>query len=294
MPNPPDSTTIAYRTLQLPELQLFYREAGDPAAPMLLLLHGFPTSSHMFRDLLPRLADRYHVVAPDLPGFGFSGAPAADTFNYTFAHLTEIIEQFVDRIGLQRYALYMFDYGGPVALRLALRHPERVTGLIVQNANAYLEGLADSGWAPIKAYWQDPSPAKREALRAFLTTDLTRFQYHHGVTEAERRIAPEAIALDAALLARPQSADIQLDLFRDYQTNVALYPQFQDYLRTHRPPTLVVWGRNDPFFLTAGVESLRRDTPRTEVVYYDTGHFALETHAREIAGEIRRFLAATV
>lgn len=281
---------VSFKSLPLPELNIFYRESGDPQAPSVLLLHGFPTSSHMFRNLIPELAEDYHVIAPDLPGFGFSGAPDHKSFQYTFDHLAEVMSQFLEKLGLQKFAVYVFDYGAPVGFRLALKYPERITALISQNGNAYEEGLSE-GWAPIRAYWENPTRENRDALRTFYTEELTRFQYVHGVANAEIRIAPEAIALDQALLDRPQSADIQLDLFGDYQNNVKLYPKFQEYLRAHRPPTLAVWGKNDPFFLPAGAEAYRRDNPDAKVVFYDTGHFALETHAVEIGREIRSFLA---
>lgn len=280
---------IAHKTIRVQDVDIFYREAGAPDAPAVLLLHGFPTSSHMFRNLLPLLADRYRVVAPDLPGFGFSGVPARADFAYTFEHLAEIIGAFTEAVGLASYALYVFDYGAPVGLRLALAHPERITALISQNGNAYEEGLSE-GWNPIQRYWQQPTAGNREALRAQLTYEATRWQYTHGVADP-MRIAPEAPALDFALLSRPGNDEIQLDLFGDYQTNVALYPSFQSYFRTHRPPTLAVWGRHDPFFLPAGAEAYRRDNPAAEVHLLNTGHFALETHAAEIAELMRDFLA---
>ncbi len=280
--------TLTYRTASVDGLSVFYREAGDPKAPSLLLLHGFPTSSHMYRELIPALADRYHLVAPDLPGFGYTDAPDRRTFTYSFDRLAEVIDRFTEVIGLRSYALYVFDYGAPVGFRLALRHPRRITALISQNGNAYVEGLSE-GWYPIQTYWKDPSPENRDALRAFLKPEATRWQYEHGVPTPER-LAPDAWTLDSALLARPGNAEIQLDLFGDYQSNVALYPKFQDYIRTHRPPLLAVWGKNDPFFLPAGAEAFKRDNPNAEVHFYDTGHFALETHYGEIAGAIREFL----
>jgi pimeloyl-ACP methyl ester carboxylesterase len=282
--------SISYRTAQVNSFKVFYREAGDPEAPTLLLLHGFPTSSHMFRNLIPELAGVYHIIAPDLPGFGFSDLPDHKSFAYTFDHLAEVIGQFTEGLGLSEFAIYVFDYGAPVGFRLMLRYPDKITAIISQNGNAYEEGLSD-GWAPIRAYWEDPSQKNREALRSLCTEEMTRFQYTHGVENAESRIAPEAIALDQALLDRPQSAEIQLDLFGDYKSNVTLYPKFQEYFRTYRRPTLAVWGKNDPFFLPAGAEAFKRDNPNTKVVFYDTGHFALETHAAEIGAEIRSFLA---
>jgi len=268
--------------------KIFYREAGAHTAPAILLLHGFPTSSHMFRNIIPVLAERYHVVAPDLPGFGFSDAPDRNQFRYSFENLARVIDGFTQVIGLERYAIYVFDYGAPVGLRLALEHPERITAIISQNGNAYEEGLSQ-GWNPIQKYWQDPSAENRAALRGFLTPETTRFQYLHGVQD-EKLVAPEAYTLDSVLLARPGNDEIQLDLFLDYASNVALYPRFQEYFRAKRPPLLAVWGKNDPFFLPPGAEAFKRDIPAAEVRFYDTGHFALETHHREIAEAIINFL----
>jgi pimeloyl-ACP methyl ester carboxylesterase len=281
-----------YKTVQIDGLKLFYREAGSPAAPALLLLHGFPTSSHMFRDLIPALADRYHVVAPDYPGFGYSDFPDRDKFQYGFAAYAEIVDKFTQAIGLHRYALYIQDYGAPVGLRLALRAPERVTALIVQNGNAYDEGLSEA-WAPIKAYWREPTGANRDKLRGFLTLEGTRSQYTTGLSDTQvALISPDSWTLDWSLLNRPGNIDLQLDLFGDYQTNVALYQRFQAFFREHRPPTLIVWGRNDPFFTVAGAQAYRRDLPHAELHLLDAGHFALETHGAEIAANIRRFLPA--
>jgi pimeloyl-ACP methyl ester carboxylesterase len=285
------TASISFKTAQVNGFKVFYREAGDPQASAVLLLHGFPTSSHMFRNLIPQLAGDYHVVAPDLPGFGFSDAPDHKTFQYTFDHLAEVIGDFVEQIGLKRFAVYVFDYGAPVGFRLALRYPDRISGLISQNGNAYVEGLS-ADWAPVRAYWENPTQQNRDVLRTLSSLETTRWQYHHGVTNAEERVAPEAIVLDQALLDRPQSAEIQLDLIGDYKSNVALYPKFQEFFRTHRPPTLAVWGKNDPFFLPAGAEAFGRDNPSAKVVFYDTGHFALETHAAEIGAEIRDFLSS--
>lgn len=268
--------------------KLFYREAGSKTAPAILLLHGFPTSSHMFRNLIPTLADRYHVVAPDLPGFGFSDAPDRKQFRYTFEHLAKVIAGFTEAIGLERFAIYVFDYGAPVGLRLALAHPGRITAIISQNGNAYEEGLSD-GWNPIQKYWKEPNAENRAALREFLKPAATEWQYSHGVKDATL-LAPEAYQLDSALLARTGNDEIQLDLFLDYASNVALYPKFQEYFRTKRPPVLAVWGTNDPFFLPPGAEAFKRDNPTAEVHFYDTGHFALETHVQEIATAIRDFL----
>ncbi|MBY0276809.1 alpha/beta hydrolase [Candidatus Binatia bacterium] len=277
-----------YRHATIDGVKIFYREAGRHDAPAVLLLHGFPTSSHMFRDLIPRLADRYHVIAPDLPGFGFSDAPSRASFTYTFANLARIVGRFTEVVGLDRYALYVFDYGAPIGFRLATAHPERVTAIVSQNGNAYAEGLSE-GWNPIQRYWQEPSEANRVALRALLAPEATRWQYVHGVADPTT-VAPEAYTLDAALLARPGNDEIQLDLFLDYASNVALYPTFQAYLRSAQPPLLAVWGRNDPFFLPAGAEAFRRDDPNAEVRLVEAGHFALETHGEEIAGAIREFL----
>src|SRR5262245_55754178 len=281
---------VSYKTAHVNGFKVFYREAGDAKAPTVLLLHGFPTSSHMFRNLIPELAGDYHIVAPDLPGFGFSDLPDHKSFAYTFDHLAEIIGEFTQGLGLGEFAIYVFDYGAPVGFRLMLKYPEKIRAIISQNGNAYEEGLSD-GWAPIRTYWEDASQKNREALRSLCTEEMTRLQYTHGVENAESRIAPEAIALDQAFLDRPQSAEIQLDLFGDYKSNVALYPKFQEYFRTYRRPTLAVWGKNDPFFLPAGAEAYKRDNPNAKVVFYDTGHFALETHAAEIGAEIRSFLA---
>ncbi|HEX7289222.1 MAG TPA: alpha/beta hydrolase [Candidatus Angelobacter sp.] len=277
-----------YRYTTVDGNKVFYREAGSPAAPAILLLHGFPTSSHMFRNIIPALAERYHVIAPDLPGFGFSDAPDRKQFRYSFENLARVIDRFTEEIGLARYAVYVFDYGAPVGLRLALAHPERITAIISQNGNAYEEGLSQ-GWNPIQKYWQDPSEDNRAALRGFLTPEATRSQYLHGVQDGTL-VAPEAYTLDSVLLARPGNDEIQLDLFLDYSSNVALYPRFQEYFRAQRPPLLAVWGKNDPFFLPPGAEAFKRDIPAAEVRFYDTGHFALETHAKEIAGAIISFL----
>jgi pimeloyl-ACP methyl ester carboxylesterase len=281
-------TKVQFRSADVDGLNIFYREAGEKGAPALLLLHGFPSSSHMFRDLIPLLADRFHVVAPDLPGFGQSGMPSRDTFAYSFDHLAEIIGRFTEVIGLARFAVYVFDYGAPTGFRIAVKHPERITAIISQNGNAYEEGLSE-GWTPIRAYWQEPSQANREALRAFLTPQTTHWQYTHGVTD-ETAVSPDGQSLDNFYLARPGSDEVQLDLFGDYRSNVALYPTFQKYFRTHKPPFLAVWGKNDPFFLPAGAEAFKRDIPDAVIRFFDTGHFALETHAEEIAAAIRDFL----
>jgi len=278
---------MKYKRAHIHGCAIFYRETGNPDAPALLLLHGFPTSSHMFRDLMPRLADHYHVVAPDLPGFGFSDAPPRAEFKYTFDNLASVIGAFAAKIGLLRYALYVFDYGAPVGFRIALAHPERITAIISQNGNAYEEGLSQ-GWNPIQRYWRELIPENRAALRDFLKPETTKWQYTHGVAD-ETLVAPESYTLDAALMARPGNDEIQLDLFLDYANNVALYPKFQAYFRAQRPPLLAVWGKNDPFFLTAGAEAFKRDIPKARVKFYDTGHFALETHCGAIADAILSF-----
>jgi pimeloyl-ACP methyl ester carboxylesterase len=280
---------MRYRFVNVDGVKIFCREAGADTSPALLLLHGFPTSSHMFRDLIPALADDYHVVAPDLPGFGFSAAPERAQFRYTFDHLADVIDGFTTVARLARYAIYVFDYGAPVGFRLATRHPERITAIISQNGNAYEDGLS-GGWNPIQRYWKEPTSENRAALREFLTPEMTKWQYTHGVPD-ESLVAPESYTLDSALLARPGNDEVQLDLFLDYASNVALYPRFQEYFRTHRPPLLAVWGKNDPFFLPSGAEAFKRDIPGAVVRFFDTGHFALETHAPEIAAAIRDFLA---
>jgi pimeloyl-ACP methyl ester carboxylesterase len=285
-------TAIRYRTADVDGLKIFYRESGAADAPVLLLLHGFPSASHMFRDLIPLLADRYRIIAPDLPGFGQSDMPPRSNFTYTFDRVADVIDRFTETIGLKRFAIYVFDYGAPTGFRIAARHPERITAIVSQNGNAYEEGLSD-GWTPIRAYWQDRSQANRDALRAFLAPDTTHWQYSHGVADAAA-ISPDGWSLDNFYLARPGADDIQLDLFGDYKSNVARYPAFQDYFRTRKPPFLAVWGKNDPFFLPAGAEAFRRDIPDADIRFFDTGHFALETHAAEIAAAIREFLARHV
>jgi len=280
---------IHYRTAAVGDHQIFYREAGDPNQTSLLLLHGFPSSSHMFRNLIPLLSDRFHIVAPDLPGFGFSQSPPRSQFKYTFDNLATVIEAFTEVVRLQRYALYVFDYGAPVGYRLAMRRPDRVTAIVSQNGNAYKEGLSNA-WDPIRRYWAEPTTKNREVVRdALLTFEGTRWQYTHGVANPEM-IAPESYTLDAALLERPGNKDIQLDLFLDYASNLTLYPVFQKYFSDAKPPLLAIWGKHDPFFIPAGAEAYRRDNPNAVVEFLDTGHFALETHFEKIAGEIVRLM----
>jgi pimeloyl-ACP methyl ester carboxylesterase/alkylhydroperoxidase family enzyme len=292
------SVPATYQTVSIPDrrtsssLKLFYREAGAKDDPVVLLLHGFPSSSHQYRGLIDRLSDKYRVIAPDLPGFGFSDAPDAKTFAYTFEHLAKIIESFTDTLNLTRYALYVFDYGAPVGFRLAASHPERVAALISQNGNAYEEGLSD-GWNPIRAYWENANEENRNNLRAFLQAGTTQFQYQHGEADTTR-IAPESYTLDQHFLDRAGNDEIQLDLFGDYKSNVAAYPKFHEYFRIHKPAMLAVWGKNDPFFLPAGAEAFRRDIPDAEIRLVDAGHFPLEAHLDQVALIIRAFLARTL
>ncbi|WP_027817728.1 alpha/beta fold hydrolase [Paraburkholderia bannensis] len=280
-------TRITYQTADVDGFEVFYRESGDRSNPTLLLLHGFPSSSHMYRDLIPLLAERFHVVAPDLPGFGLSAQPPRAQFAYTFDNLAKVIGRFTEVIGLERYALYVFDYGAPTGFRVAMAHPERVSAIISQNGNAYEEGLSE-GWNPIQRYWQAPSDANRQALRELLTPASIRWQYEHGVGDTTQ-ISPDGYGLDTLYIARPERDEVQLDLFLDYASNVELYPAFQAYFRAHQPPLLAIWGKNDPFFLPPGAEAYKRDLPNADVRFLDTGHFALETHAREIADAIIEF-----
>lgn len=281
----------SYRTENVGNVDVFYREAGPADAPVILLLHGFPTSSHMFRDLIPELADRYRVIAPDLPGFGLTKTPPRGQFAYSFDALADVIGGFVDARGLRRYALYIFDYGAPTGLRLAMQHPKRVTAIVTQNGNAYGEGLSEA-WEPWQAYWREPTPERREATRASLSDQAIRFQHEHGAPAG--LVSPDAYMLDTFYMHRPDAHEIQLDLILSYRTNVALYPEFQAYLRTHRPPVLAVWGKHDAFFLPRGAEAYKKDVPDAEVHLLDAGHFALDTHHREIAALVGEFLTRKV
>jgi pimeloyl-ACP methyl ester carboxylesterase len=281
--------TVQYRTIDVDGLPIFYRSAGPADAPAILLLHGFPTSSHMFRNFIPVLADRFRLIAPDLPGFGRSAQPDRSDFAYTFEHLAEVIGRFTEAVGLERFALYIFDYGAPVGLRLASAHPERISAIVSQNGNAYVEGLSEA-FDPVRAYWADPSPSRRDALRVLLQPETTWFQYQHGVDDPSL-ISPDGPALDNHYLSRPGNADVQLDLMRDYRSNISAYPSFQAYLRTRQPPLLAIWGMRDPFFRPEGAEAFLRDVPNATVRFLETGHFALETHAREIAHEVSAFLS---
>lgn len=282
--------TVQFKTADVDGLKLFYREAGDPALPTVLLLHGFPSASHMFRDLIPELAGQFHVVAPDLPGFGMTEQPARDQFGYNFENITNVIDRFTEVLGLDKFAIYVFDYGAPVGFRIAVKHPERITAIVTQNGNTYVEGVSEA-FAPVQAYWNEPTQANRDALRGFLAPETTLFQYTHGVADPEI-VSPDGRNLDDFYLARPGNDEIQLDLLLDYQNNVALYETIQAYLRTHQPPLLAIWGRNDPFFIPAGAEAFKRDLPAADIRFVESGHFALETHAAEIGAAMREFLAA--
>lgn len=281
-----------YRTTEIDGLKIFYREAGDPKNPALLLLHGFPASSFMFRELIERLSDTFHLIAPDYPGFGYSEAPPRRTFGYTFDHLADVVEKFADHIGLGRYALYMQDFGGPVGFRLASRRPDRVSFLIVQNANAYVEGLPDSFWAPARALWKDPSPENFQIIRdAAMSSDALAWNYTHGVADAAR-VSPDSWIIQEALLARPDAKEIMLDLLYDYRTNLDRYPEWHAYFQKHQPPTLVVWGKNDIIFPDTGAYPYRDDLKQIDFNILDTGHFALEDQGDVIANHIRRFAAS--
>lgn len=281
--------TTHFRTADVDGTDIFYREAGDRTRPTLLLLHGFPTASHMFRDLIPELASRYHVIAPDLPGFGQSAMKPRDQFAYTFDNIAHVIDRFTEILGLSTFAIYIFDYGAPVGLRIAAKHPERITAIITQNGNSYLEGVSEA-FNPVQAYWANPTEANRAALRGFLAPQTTLFQYTHGVADPSL-VSPDGRTLDDAYLARPGNDEIQLDLLLDYASNVAAYGDFQAYFRVHQPPLLAVWGKNDPFFIPQGAEAFRRDLPNADIRFFDTGHFALETHARAIGAAIGEFLS---
>jgi pimeloyl-ACP methyl ester carboxylesterase len=279
---------VSFQKVDVDGFDIFFREAGPRAAPVILLLHGFPSAGHMFRDLIPRLSDQFRVIAPDLPGFGQSDMPERTKFSYTFDNIAGVIDRFTEVMGLGRFAIYVFDYGAPIGFRLAMRHPRRIAAIISQNGNAYEEGLSD-GWNPIRAYWIEPSGANRKALQAFLSPETTFWQYTHGVSDTTL-VSPDGFSLDNFYLARPGADEVQLDLFGDYKSNVALYPEFQSYFRKYNPPFLAAWGKNDPFFLPAGAEAFKRDMPNANVLLFDTGHFALETHAAEIAAAIHDFL----
>lgn len=283
-----ETNQVHYRNLKVNGLNVFYREAGPKDAPVVLLLHGYPTSSHMFRNLIPILSKQYHVIAPDLPGYGYTDAPDHTQFQYTFDNLAHTMQGFIDELGLKRFALYVFDYGAPTGYRLALANPEKITGIISQNGNAYEEGLSKE-WGGMQKYWADASAANRDALREFVLEHMTKFQYFHGVADTSL-IAPESYTMDQHFLDRPGNVEIQLDLMLDYRTNVALYPKFQAYFRDRKPPILAVWGNKDPFFLPAGAEGYKKDNPNAIVKFYGTGHFALETHANEIGQDILDFL----
>jgi len=280
--------SVSIHKVEADGVRVFYREAGDPSAPVVLLLHGFPASSFMFRELMPRLADKYRVLAPDLPGFGFTEVSAERKYVYSFDQLAKTIDAFTEALNIKRYAIYVFDYGAPTGFRLAAAHPERVTAIVSQNGNAYEEGLGDA-WAPIRQYWASPTAENRATIAtAILNLEGTRWQYTHGVKDPDS-VAPESYTLDNALLERPGNKDIQLDLFLDYASNVKLYPKFQEYFRKSKPPLLAIWGKNDPFFIPPGAKAFRKDIPSAKVQFLDTGHFALETHVAEIAAAMKEF-----
>ncbi len=279
---------IHYGYKKVDNVNVFYREAGDPASPTLVMLHGFAGSSFMFRDLIPELADSYHVIAPDLPAFGFTEAPERSEYAYTFDQLARTMAGFTEELNLSRFALMVHDYGAPVGWRMAFAHPERVTAIISQNGNAYEEGLGEA-WAPIQKYWREPTSENRRALSEFPTPASIKWQYLEGVNDRSL-VSPDGYSLEGMQVSRPGNAEIQLDLLLDYASNVKMYPQFQQYFREYQPPLLAVWGRHDPFFMPAGAEAWKRDLPKAEISFYDTGHFALETHAKEIAADVRDFL----
>jgi pimeloyl-ACP methyl ester carboxylesterase len=281
------STPVHYKTIQIEDVDIFYREAGPKDAPVLLLLHGFPTSSNMFRNLIPRLAGSFHIIAPDYPGYGFSSMPDRSKFKYTFEHMTDLVEQLTVKLGLDKYILYVMDYGAPIGYRLAIRHPEKVAGLVIQNGNAYEEGLLKF-WDPIKKYWNDATAENRGALAFLAQMDATKWQYHNGVSDPTL-LDPTTWTLDQIGMDRPGNGDIQLDMLYDYRTNVPLYPQFQEFFRKYQPPALIVWGKNDFIFPAEGAAPYKRDLPKIETHLLDTGHFALETHGEEIASRIEGF-----
>lgn len=280
---------IHYHNIQINDLNIFYREAGPEDAPVVLLMHGYPTSSFMFRNLIPILSQKYHVIAPDMPGFGFSDAPDHDKFTYTFDNLTKTMQGFIDQLTLKRFAIYVFDYGAPVGYRLAMANPEKITGIISQNGNAYEEGLS-TGWNPIQKYWKESTTENRESLRTFVSVESTKFQYQEGTSDLSL-IAPETYTLDQHFLDRPGNVEIQLDLLKDYANNVKLYPEFHIYFKKYQPKLLAVWGNKDPYFIPAGAEAYKKDLPDAKVKFYNTGHFALETHVNEIGQDILAFLA---
>jgi pimeloyl-ACP methyl ester carboxylesterase len=283
------STPVHYHTVRLDDLDIFYRDAGPADAPVIVLLHGFPTSSNMFRQLIPRLSSSFRLIAPDYPGYGQSSAPDRQSFAYTFENVTDLVDRLLEKLGIGKYSLYVMDYGAPIGYRLALRHPERVESLIIQNGNAYDEGLLEF-WDPIKKYWRDPTPENRNALAFMVSPDTTRWQYQNGVQDTSL-LDPSTWTLDQVLLDRPGNGEIQLDMLHDYGTNLPLYPAFQEFFRQYQPPTLIVWGKNDFIFPADGAFPYQRDLPAAEVHMLDTGHFALETHGEEIADRIERFLA---
>lgn len=285
----PAARRVHYRTVSVDGVNIFYREAGPKDAPTILLLHGFPTSSHMFRNLIDDLSDTYHVIAPDYPGFGQSDMPGVDEFEYSFDNLARVVDRFTTEVGLTRFAIYVQDYGAPIGFRIAAAHPERITGLIIQNGNAYDEGL-ETFWDPLRAYWAEPaSPERREKVAEFLTLDATRWQWTHG-TQDPTTISPDTWTIDQALLDRPGNKEIQLRLFLSYATNPPLYPEWQAYFRTHQPPALIVWGKNDFIFPASGAEPYKRDLNNLDFNLLDTGHFALEEMGHEIATRIRAFM----
>jgi pimeloyl-ACP methyl ester carboxylesterase len=286
-----ENEQIQYVKVNVNDLEIFYREAGSKDAPVVLLLHGYPTSSHMFRNLIPILSSQYHVIAPDLPGFGFSEAKSHDKFDYTFDNLAKTMQAFIEKLDLKKFALYVFDYGAPTGFRLAMANADKITAVISQNGNAYEEGLS-TGWNPIRTYWENPTAANRAILNDFVSKEATWFQHHEGVLDPSL-IAPESYTMDQHFLDRPGNIDIQLDLLLDYRTNVELYPKFQEYFRKYQPPFLAVWGNRDPYFLPAGADAYKVDMPNATIKFYDTGHFALETHAQEIGTDILKFLIDT-